>query len=85
MNQTATMIAWPRKLREMDHPFVDSARWNDFEFRDDDIVISTYSKCGTTLTQQIVAQLIFDGDPEVYGLAISPWIEARGFPALDMA
>ena len=46
---------------------VDSARWNGFEFRDDDIVIATYAKSGTTLTQQIVAQLVFDADPAVYG------------------
>jgi aryl sulfotransferase len=86
MNQSApAKIAWPRKLRETEIPFLDSTLWNEFEFRDDDIVVSTYSKCGTTLTQQILAQLIFDGDPGVFGLAISPWIEARGFPALEMA
>jgi aryl sulfotransferase len=86
MNKTAhSMIAWPRKLRESDRPFLDSTRWNDFEFRDDDVVVTTYSKCGTTLTQQIIAQLVFDGDPDVFGLSISPWIDARFFPALDMA
>jgi aryl sulfotransferase len=54
---------------------MDSTRWNDFEFRDDDIVIATYPKSGTTLTQQIVAQLIFNGDAKVYGQAHSPWID----------
>jgi aryl sulfotransferase len=78
MNTTPqTAIAWPRKLRESVHPFMVSARWNNVDFRDDDIVIATYSKCGTTLTQQIVAQLVFDGDPNVFGLDLSPWVEVR--------
>jgi aryl sulfotransferase len=68
-------ITWPRKLGEIEHRVMDSTRWNDFVFRDDDIVIVTYPKSGTTLTQQIVAQLIFDGDPHVYGQALSPWID----------
>jgi len=73
-------IAWPRKLSEAHHPVMDSTLWNDFAFRDDDIVIATYVKSGTTLTQQIVAQLIFDADPDVYGQAVSPWIDFRVTP-----
>jgi aryl sulfotransferase len=69
----------PRKLRNI---VVDSRRWNDFQFRDDDIVIATWSKSGTTWTQQIVAQLIFDADQTVYGQALSPWID--GFPFSDV-
>jgi len=38
----------------------DSARWDDFEFRPSDIVISTPAKCGTTWTQMLCALLIFD-------------------------
>jgi aryl sulfotransferase len=68
-------IAWPRKLGEIEHRAMDSTRWNGFAFRDDDIVIATYPKSGTTLTQQIVAQLIFNADPDVYGQALSPWID----------
>lgn len=41
----------------------DSARWEGFEFREDDIVISTPPKSGTTWTQMLVALLIF-GSPE---------------------
>jgi aryl sulfotransferase len=75
----ASPISWPRKSGESDAPGWDSARWNDFAFRDDDIVVATYPKSGTTLTQQIVAQLVFDGDPTVYGAAanLSPWLEFR--------
>ena len=47
-----------RKLvRYRTHVF-DSSRWDGFEFRPDDIVISTPSKCGTTWTQMICALLI---------------------------
>jgi aryl sulfotransferase len=38
---------------------LDSARWDDFPFRPDDIVISAPPKCGTTWMQTICALLIF--------------------------
>ena len=37
----------------------DSARWNRFIFRPDDVVISTSAKCGTTWMQTIVGMLLF--------------------------
>lgn len=71
-----TTIDWPKKTREIRQYVIDSRRWNDFVFRDDDIVISTWAKSGTTLTQQIVAQLIFDG-ADLYGPNLSPWIDLQ--------
>jgi len=71
---------WPQKTREIAQYVVDSARWNGFAFRDDDIVIATWAKTGTTLTQQVVGQLIFKGDPEIFGMAHSPWIDSRLIP-----
>lgn len=68
---------WPRKTREMHNHHFDSTIWNDFDFRDDDIVIATYAKSGTTWTQQIVGQLISGGDPEVNVAEISPWLDLR--------
>ncbi|GAC1316838.1 MAG: glycolipid sulfotransferase [Acidimicrobiales bacterium] len=55
----------------------DSARWDGFELRPDDIIISTPPKCGTTWTQMICALLIF-GTPEFdRPLAlISPWLDS---------
>lgn len=55
----------------------DSARWNGFAFRDDDILISTPSKCGTTWTQMLVALLVFGGPefPEPLH-RLSPWLDA---------
>ncbi|MBO9713853.1 sulfotransferase domain-containing protein [Sphingomonas sp.] len=74
----ATIIdAAPQKLREFHNHHFDSTVWNDFAFRDDDIVIATYGKSGTTWTQQIVGQLIFNGDPEINVSEISPWMDLR--------
>lgn len=70
----------PEKNAEQQWAVWDSTRLNDFPFRDDDIMIGTWSKSGTTWMQQLVAQLVFQGDPDVYGQAISPWIEFRIIP-----
>ncbi|MTH95352.1 sulfotransferase domain-containing protein, partial [Roseibium sp. RKSG952] len=39
--------------------------WSRLDYRDDDIVIASHGKSGTTWLQQIVCQLIFDGDPTI--------------------
>ena len=67
----------PRKTREMHNHHFDSTIWNDFNFRDDDIIVATYAKSGTTWTQQIIAQMIFGGDPELPVAEISPWLDLR--------
>ena len=54
-------IAFPKKRREFHNHHFDSTIWNDFKFRDDDIIIATYAKSGTTWMQQIIAQLLFNG------------------------
>ena len=51
-------IKWPKKTREMQTSMIDSTYWNDFEFRDDDIIVGTYQKAGTTWVQQIIAQFV---------------------------
>ncbi len=35
-------IQWPVKTRELHNHHFDSTIWNDFQFRDDDIVIATW-------------------------------------------
>ena len=75
-----TAPAWPRKTRELMNHHMDSTVWNDFAFRDDDVIVGTYAKSGTTWTQQIVAQLIFQGDPDVAVAEISPWWDMRIIP-----
>lgn len=73
----ANDLAWPRKTREFHNHHVDSTVWNDFKFRDDDVIISTYAKSGTTWTQQIVSQLIFNGAEDVPVHDMSPWVDLR--------
>jgi aryl sulfotransferase len=53
-----------------------SERWEGFAFRDDDIVISTPPKCGTTWMQMQVALLLFRTPDLPAPLAVlSPWLE----------
>ena len=70
-------VRWPRKSREFHSHHFDSTIWNDFVFRDDDIIISTYAKAGTTWMQQIVGQLLFDGNPHLSVADMSPWLDLR--------
>src|SRR5204863_5297698 len=59
----------------------DSARWGDFPFRADDVVICAPQKSGTTWTQMIVALLVFQTDvlPGRLG-ELSPWLDAKTAP-----
>jgi aryl sulfotransferase len=63
----------------------DSSRWDDFAFRDGDIVISTPSKCGTTWMQMICALLIF-GQPKLPRplTKLSPWLDIATEPISDV-
>src|SRR5918997_1778047 len=73
----AETIVWPAKTGELHNHHFDSTIWNDLQFRDDDIVISTYAKSGTTWMQQIVAQMLFGPDPDLEVAEISPWLDLR--------
>lgn len=68
---------WPTKSRELHNHHFDSTIWNDFRFRDDDIIIATYAKSGTTWMQQIVAQMLYGGDPTLPVADMSPWVDLR--------
>jgi aryl sulfotransferase len=54
----------------------DPAIWNGFAFRDEDIVIATYDKAGTT-------QFVFQGADNVDVQAISPWLDLRSPPPAE--
>lgn len=78
--EASSSINWPVKAREVHNHHVNSEVWNSFKFRPDDIVIVTYAKSGTTWTQQVVSQLIFNGAEGIDVSHISPWVDLRIIP-----
>ena len=77
---TQTQATAPLKTRDIHNHHMDSTQWNDFAFRDEDVVVSTYAKSGTTWAQQIVGQLLFQGDESLAIHDISLWWEMRLVP-----
>ncbi len=72
-------------LPEVEHVYqnhhMDTTRWNYFTPRDDDIIISTSYKAGTTFTQTIVGNMLFpDGNLPGAATSISPWLDMRVTP-----
>jgi len=61
----------------------DSTIWDCITPRSDDIVIASYAKSGTTLTQQIVNLLVNGHDNFEYLHDLSPWVERTGVPLDD--
>ena len=63
-------------MRRYEGIVFDSSRWDGFELRPGDIIISTPPKCGTTWTQMICALLVLQ-EPELpLPLdTLSPWID----------
>ena len=85
----AGTIAGQSQMPEIKHLYqnfiMDAARWDSFKFRDDDIVIATSGKTGTTWTQWIVGNLIFAGRKlPASPLEMSPWLEMRIIPLEPM-
>ena len=73
--------AVPAKTREYREFVMESSRWDGFAFRDDDILICTPAKCGTTWTQMICAQLILRTPQLEQPLtSYSPWLDALFAP-----
>jgi aryl sulfotransferase len=69
--------ALPLKSRELHNHHFDSTVWNDFRFRDDDVIVATWAKSGTTWTQQIVGQILLGPDPDLPTAELSPWVDLR--------
>jgi len=77
----ATLIRSPERVVRT--PVADSRRWKLFVPRDDDIVIATFAKCGTTWTQRIVDLLVFQS-PDVRPFGdISPWLDSTLFNPIE--
>lgn len=62
----------------------DSTQWDLVNLRDDDIVIATWAKSGTTLTQQMVYQLVSGGEQGVAATGNSPWVDVRFLMPLEV-
>jgi aryl sulfotransferase len=73
---TTLQRAPSREVRTM---IMESSRWAGFPVRPDDIVIATYSKCGTTWTQRIVDLLVFQDPAPRPVFLTSIWLDARIF------
>jgi aryl sulfotransferase len=70
----------PQHTRTYQHHHLDSTRWERFIPRDNDIIISTPYKSGTTWMQEIVVQLIFLDRDVPSSQDVSPWLDARFQP-----
>ena len=70
-------------VREVRSRVFDSARWANYRPRDDDIIIATYSKCGTTWMQRIVCMLVFKSADRRPVWDLSPWPDMRLFGPIE--
>lgn len=80
----------PQRTRVYNHHHLNSTRWNAYAPRDDDIIITTSYKSGTTWMQSIVRELIVASmdsqNPEAAqhqplpGNRSSPWVDVRWEP-----
>ncbi|GJL70918.1 MAG: sulfotransferase [Nitrosomonas sp.] len=75
------MLNLPQRTHIYQNHHFDSTRWDYFESRDNDIIIATSYKAGTTWTQAIVANLLFSArDFPVPPAEMSPWLDMRVVP-----
>lgn len=77
---TEESVIYPTRKRDLHNAMMDTDRWDGFEYRDDDIIINTWAKSGTTWTQQIVSQLVFNGEENLPAMDLAPWVEVRLIP-----
>ncbi|MEZ4619859.1 MAG: sulfotransferase domain-containing protein [Caldilineaceae bacterium] len=70
----------PERTHTYESYVFDSTRWDHYEPRRDDIIVTTSYRSGTTWMQNILLQLIFLGEPKPALAAVSPWLEHRPSP-----
>ena len=75
----------PEQLHHYQNAIMNSSRWENFEPREDDILIATSYKAGTTWMQGICAALVFQQpQPPVPQDDLSPWLDANFAPIEDV-
>jgi aryl sulfotransferase len=68
----------PQVTRSYQNHHLDSTRWEVYQPREGDIIVTTSYKSGTTWTQQILLWLLYgDRDPMPEQQQLSPWVDAR--------
>lgn len=74
----------PCKTRDLHNHHMDSTIWDEFEYRNGDVVIGTWAKSGTTWVQQIVGQLLLGPDPDIHSTDLAPWLDMRVMPRKEI-
>ncbi len=65
-----------RRVRRYRSFIADSTRWDGFAWRDDDVVVCTPAKCGTTWMQQVALLLVHDEtELDQPQSVLSPWLD----------
>jgi len=71
----------PRRVTHYTSNNSDSARWDNFTVRDDDIFVWTPPRSGTTWTQTLCCLLLFGWrDFDIKPSDVSPWYEYNFHP-----
>lgn len=73
-------MASPAPVYQSHH--FDSTKWDVVKPRDDDIVIVTAYKSGTTWMQAVISEILFQGKEKPASVGdMSPWVDLRVPPA----
>lgn len=74
----------PQMTRVYQNHHLDSTRWDSFAPREDDIIIATSYKSGTTWMQTIVLNLIFGAKDVPSPVETARWLDNRANPLEDV-